>query len=169
MWGFVLIAGTFSWLTLLNILKTDTHPDPDKSLFVYDEEHDCGMVHRPPLDGSVSDDEVLVGEATEWKSFPGKGRRAWVGEILAGLSREDRTAALRFVRAHQQYLTSWDDEEWQWLTPYRPSFPVSYYMRHLPEGLRKRLLAPVVWLGGRTFQVSYAEWAEAVREWYQNS
>jgi len=167
MWGFVLIAGTISWLTLLRILKVDTGEDPPIQLFQFDSAHQCGLLKQDKDTIDTKEDEVLVGETTEWKSFCHKGRRKFIGEVLEGLPREERGETLRFFRQHQQYM---DMEPIEWLIPYRHylSFPVSYYTTKLSERVKRRILAPIVWEGGRTFSVSYSQWADAVHRWYSS-
>ena len=173
MWGFVIIAGTFSWLTLFKIIKMDTEDDPSPDLYTYEKEHQCGLLRQP--EEELSDGEILIGEVTEWKSFSQKGRRRFVGEVLAGLTREERGKTLRFFREHLDYIEDMSFSAFLLESllptvcqPYRQyfSFPLCYYTYDLPERVKRRIIAPVVWGGAPNFSVTYAEWAHAVCEWY---
>ena len=165
MWGFVFIAGTFSWLTILQILKVKTQDYPNVALFEYDDEHNSGTIKT-----KKENDEIVIvdDEDIEWNCIGNKGRRKWIGELIKDLPRHERRAALKIMRDHLQYTKQLQDKEsiFNILQMYL-SFPVIYSFDHLPERLRKRLLAPVIWTGSNTFYVSYVEWAERLIEWYK--
>jgi len=166
MWGFVLIAGTFSWLTLLQVFKITTEDYPKKTLFEYDSEHNSGTIKTR----KENDEVVIVDDdgGIAWNSIGNKGRRKWIGELVKDLPRDERRAALKIMRDHLQYTKQLEDKHsiFNILQIYM-SFPVMYSFDHLSERLRKRLLAPVIWTGSDTFYVSYSEWAERLIEWYK--
>ena len=167
MWGFVLIAGTFSWLTLLQVFKITTEDYPDVTLFEYDSEHNSGTIRTK----KENDEEVVIvddDEGISWNSIGNKGRRKWIGELVKDLPRNERRAALKIMREHLQYTKQLKDKHsiFSILQIYL-SFPVMYSFDHLPKQLRERLLAPVIWTGSDTFNVSYSEWAERLIQWYK--
>ena len=163
MWGFVIIAGTFSWLTILQVFKI-TKEYPNVTLFEYNDEHNSGTIKKE------NEEIVLVDESeeNEWNSLGNKGRRHWIGEVIQDLPRSERRAALKIMREHLQYTKQlqYKDTIFTTLQIYL-SFPVMYSFDHLPKRLRERLLAPVIWTGSNTFYVSYAEWAQRLIKWYE--
>lgn len=151
MWGFVLIAGTVGWLSLFQIIRTDSRPVPDLAEYALK----TGLGER-------------IGSYRGWTSRAGQGRRKWCGEVLSGLPTKDRRAALLVLREQALYVRWLAGEESTWrhcCRLLRWHSPACYFL-DVPDTVRARMLAPVAWERRTLGTVSFDEWARAMHRWY---
>ena len=184
MWGFVLLAGTFGWLTLFKIIRSDTEPVPDRnkySVVESEEMLDTSSEHQK-CNQKCKDRRKckkyhgVYEETTSqpWTAQKGQGRRQWCGDVLSGLPRAERQDVLRLMREQLLYVRWLRGDEATWKHIYRFFrwyTPVCYLFADVSPRVRERLFGPVAWVGfevleRNTMTVSFDEWARCVEVWY---
>ena len=130
MFFFAIVGGTFAWLALSRVLDPTLPEAPNPSNYKTTSENDdiVGILENPDA---------------AWTSLCGQGRRAFVGDVLSGLSRKDRSMALRILRGQLKYLSRKGSVAWAFLYFLWDAMPLSG-----PSTGEPRLASPLVCAGG---------------------
>jgi hypothetical protein len=152
MFFFAIVGGAFAWLALSGALDP-TLPEPPS-----------------PRDYDTTDEDdrvvgILQNNGETWTSTCGRGRRAFVGDVLAGLSRKDRSTALRVLRGQLKYLSRKGSVAWAFLYFVWGALPLQRSFGGASPALLRRLYAPAAWAYEETIGLSYTEWGDAVDDW----
>ena len=153
MFFFAIIGGTFAWLALSRVLDPTLPEAPSPSDYDTTDENDniVGTLRQ-------KDDKV-------WTSTCGRGRRAFVGDVLSGLPRKDRSMALRILRGQLKYLSRKGSVAWALMYFLWDAMPLQQSFDGASPALLHRLYAPAAWAYEETIGLSYTEWGDAVEDW----
>ena len=94
-----------------------------------------------------------------------RAARAFVGDVLSGLSRKDRSMALRILRGQLKYLSRKGSVAWAFLYFLWDTMPLQRSFDGASPTLLRRLYAPAAWAYEETTSLSYTEWGDAVEDW----
>ena len=153
MFFFAIVGGAFAWLALSRALDPTLPEAP------------CPSDYE-----TVDVNDTIVGTLLQkgddaWTSTCGRGRRAFVGDLLSGLPRKDRSAALRILRGQLRYLSRTGSVAWATLYFLWDAMPLQRSFDEASPALLRRLYAPAAWAYGETAGLSYTEWGDAVEDW----
>ena len=154
MFLFTIVGGACAWLALAGALDPRLPSAPAAEAYTTAEEEDAVV-------GRVLDKD----DGVAWASTCGRGRRAFVGDLLAGLPRKDRAVAFRILRAQLAYESRRNQVAWAFLYFLQDLLPLQRALGAASPALLQRLYAPAAWAYGETAGLAYTEWAEAVEGW----
>jgi hypothetical protein len=169
MWAFSLLLGTVSWMVLFKILKFENLYFPNRELYHCDDGQACGLLYKEKIQRSVSNEGYETEELVEWSSKKNQGRRAFIGELCKGLSRDERRQVLSIMRYHLHFSEGGPCERMSYLYGVRP---VVYLFSQNSKKVVQRMFAPSAWKQSvenpenMVLNLSFSEWCNDISEWY---